>query len=810
MILKEIELKPLAGIPDHLFRFEKKLSVILGPNEAGKSTLYNALKLAMFVPSEPNKRVFEKEVRPFLPINGGNSIRVTLQFSIGGSCYRLLKSWGGKPISELHEPGGILIVGSEPVQERLNELLGFKRGTYESVLFGTQGQLHSTLENIDVHSVAFEDFAAELRKAFLETDGISIDALQRAIEQKRDEYYKRWDQSLDQPEGGRDIDNPWVQSRGIILQAYYEQEETRRDLEDVIEFETELANLYRKLETNRGNEAKLKKREERMGKLAEMLTERSSLERTRNSIVSELKRLRKIEEEWPKRAKAIAAAQKKVASTEKKVTEMGRTVERAEEARQLVLRRQKFEQAQKLKKRLGQVERKLEGVNRVTESNIAELRKLTDKLTRLRASIEAGKISLVLKVKRDTAIRYKKDFETEKTRRLKVGEGFGISAGGQIELSHPSLDIEVRSGDSDFQEIRAELDEASTEYTRLLKEHGAKDVPSVEKMFQTYTTLRERREELAEQLSEALEGEQFEELKKEVSRFSAAKGEKTDIELGVQYGKLKAEIKSLKDKIRDYSKEILEWQMDFDSVEGLEDKIRENEEELKQTRKQLSSFGPAPSGVKDIEEYLGKYEATRAELESVQDEIRASEIEKARLEAQTPNESSEQLEEYLVDLEERLRRVKEEGKALDVLMSRFLELRDELDSEFPDMWLQEFENVAGPLTQVRYKAVTLGRGGTGASTQNSEGIDYPFELLSMGTKAVLGLALRLTMAKRFLADTGGFLVLDDPLVDMDPERQEVAAKVLQRFAEDAQTIVLTCHPECAKLFGGATTTLKTA
>jgi len=428
----------------------------------------------------------------------------------------------------------------------------------------------------------------------------------------------------------------------------------------------------------------------------------------------------------------------------------------------------------------------------------------------LRASIEAGKISLVLKVKRDTAIRYKKDFETEKTRRLKVGEGFGISAGGQIELSHPSLDIEVRSGDSDFQEIRAELDEASTEYTRLLKELGAKDVPSVEKMFQTYTTLRERREELAEQLSEALEGEQFEELKKEVSRFSAAKGEKTDIELGVQYGKLKAEIKSLKDKIRDYSKEILEWQMDFDSVEGLEDKIRENEEELKQTRKQLSSFGPAPSGVKDIEEYLGEYEATRAELESVQDEIRASEIEKARLEAQTPNESSEQLEEYLVDLEERLRRVKEEGKALDVLMSRFLELRDELDSEFPDMWLQEFENVAGPLTQVRYKAVTLGRGGTGASTQNSEGIDYPFELLSMGTKAVLGLALRLTMAKRFLADTGGFLVLDDPLVDMDPERQEVAAKVLQRFAEDAQTIVLTCHPECAKLFGGATTTLKTA
>src|SRR5690606_622552 len=112
---------------------------------------------------------YDREVSPFLPLSGGNTIRVALQFSVDGSSYRLLKSWGGKPVSELHEPGGIIIAGSLPVQERLNELLGFKRGTYDSVLFATQGRLPSTLEDIDIRSDAFEDFAAELRKAFLET-----------------------------------------------------------------------------------------------------------------------------------------------------------------------------------------------------------------------------------------------------------------------------------------------------------------------------------------------------------------------------------------------------------------------------------------------------------------------------------------------------------------------------------------------------------------------------------------------------------------------------------------------------------------
>jgi len=42
--------------------------------------------------------------------------------------------------------------------------------------------------------------------------------------------------------------------------------------------------------------------------------------------------------------------------------------------------------------------------------------------------------------------------------------------------------------------------------------------------------------------------------------------------------------------------------------------------------------------------------------------------------------------------------------------------------------------------------------------------------------------------------------MDDPLVDLDPHRQELAAGVLSGFAEEKQLILFTCHPAHASLF----------
>ena len=48
----------------------------------------------------------------------------------------------------------------------------------------------------------------------------------------------------------------------------------------------------------------------------------------------------------------------------------------------------------------------------------------------------------------------------------------------------------------------------------------------------------------------------------------------------------------------------------------------------------------------------------------------------------------------------------------------------------------------------------------------------------------------------------GFLVMDDPLVNMDPARQEKAAELMTEYASNKQVLIFTWHHRHAELLGG--------
>ncbi|RLB19646.1 MAG: hypothetical protein DRG63_00560 [Deltaproteobacteria bacterium] len=47
-----------------------------------------------------------------------------------------------------------------------------------------------------------------------------------------------------------------------------------------------------------------------------------------------------------------------------------------------------------------------------------------------------------------------------------------------------------------------------------------------------------------------------------------------------------------------------------------------------------------------------------------------------------------------------------------------------------------------------------------------------------------------------------FVIMDDPLVDLDPDRRSRAADAIKEFAKHKQIILLTCHPIHARILGG--------
>ncbi len=134
-------------------------------------------------------------------------------------------------------------------------------------------------------------------------------------------------------------------------------------------------------------------------------------------------------------------------------------------------------------------------------------------------------------------------------------------------------------------------------------------------------------------------------------------------------------------------------------------------------------------------------------------------------------------------------------------------IRASMDGKTFDPWIAHLEEIVAHLTGNRYRGTDLIEGDPTVAIRN-DNVEVPFDALSMGTKVGLGLALRLAMSRYFLEGLDGFIVMDDPLIDLDPDRQKAAVKVIKGFAKEKQIIVMTCHPEHADMLGGNQILLK--
>ena len=73
--------------------------------------------------------------------------------------------------------------------------------------------------------------------------------------------------------------------------------------------------------------------------------------------------------------------------------------------------------------------------------------------------------------------------------------------------------------------------------------------------------------------------------------------------------------------------------------------------------------------------------------------------------------------------------------------------------------------------------------------------------LSRGTQEQLYLSLRFGLIEEFASHSARLpVIVDDILVNFDPERAERAAGALRQLARSNQVLVFTCHPSTVDLF----------
>lgn len=802
MIITRVKLDPFGGKTGTELNFLSGLNVILGPNEAGKSTVFSAVFAALFIPAKLGKLNFEKEIARFLPLGGGDTIRVELDFSLDGGAYRLKKTWGGTAGAELALPDGTVITEEKAIAERLSGLLGAGEGTYRSILMTPQSGLGRTLPALRKdYPGTVRELDDILRSALLETDGISLDLFREKIEQEYSDYFDHWDRKEDYPEQGRGIENPWQRQVGAILQAFYQREKIGKLLKDARRLEAELEEINRRIAEVKESLEAAKDYLTKNRKAVEDARERRVLAGELSGQRLLLKNLEVANRNWPVLENRLAELKTKLdglRDRQKRVAGERSEAEANEKNRTL---REKHSRVKEKKKLLDQSRVALEKCQMITREAVKKIRGAEAEIARLEASLAVGQISVKLTAKQSAQITVQKDLTDSNEEELTAGKTLELLAGSRIGIEHPEFSIEAVAGKRSFAVISEEYERAKKTHGEILEELGLAGLPEAESALR----LREEMDGKVRAAQENLDGElgeySYRDLEEQVNALGPAGKTRPLPEVIAEDEKIKGEIRGGKEEGERWEKQLSGYAAEYTDQHSLLLSTATAAAKAKKLEDTIGSLTPLPEGAGDGAALIAAYQEQEKIERGLAQELYDLKISAVGLTARLPEETEEDLEKRLRDSEEGLKEIQRAAATIARIREVTETLVAEIDRDTFDELKEDLGEMIEKLTGRRYREVAMEKSLPRGLVREDGQVLTP-DLLSVGTRDELALAVRLSMAKRFLKTGGGFLLLDDPLVDLDPHRQKAAAELLKDFSADTQLLIFTCHPGHAEVLGG--------
>ncbi|MEM0155629.1 MAG: ATP-binding protein [Thermoplasmataceae archaeon] len=143
MILKSVALSNFVSHEDSSIDFATGVNMIVGQNGAGKSSIVDAIKFALF-----NERR-SGSVQDLIKV-GKTEASVTLNFNMGGLSYELFRSIAikkGAKEAWLKADGSMIAETSEGVSSQISKVLGMSREVFLNSVFVKQGDIDSLISD---------------------------------------------------------------------------------------------------------------------------------------------------------------------------------------------------------------------------------------------------------------------------------------------------------------------------------------------------------------------------------------------------------------------------------------------------------------------------------------------------------------------------------------------------------------------------------------------------------------------------------------------------------------------------------------
>lgn len=867
MHIQRIAVKNFRKLHDlEVENLEEGLTVIVGDNEEGKSTMLKALQAAFF----ERHNISGKTAKEMLPFGSKVRPEIEVDFEANGVSYRLKKTFKPTPSALLESR--FQKWQDDAAEDKLREILGFtppKRGAAKNehrglsgLLWVEQGRAFDPLEfNPDTRSSILEAIEGEVRQV---TGGERGRKLQEAIHKRYSEYYtptgqkkEKLKNALAEVEALREeigeLEDKLSQYESKVdrlddlrkkLNRYREEdalEHAEEEAEEAVEAEKRLETTEKEFAIASAvlnaakNSLELCEKER-----ADRKTKIEKLKEFKSELCSIRELLERVEEEYNEAAAARSFAEESLQNAREDYEgarrnriDAQRKLKRAEALDSLDKLTRKRGRSQRVREELDEHQISVAAI-RIEEEDLISLRKKADELAKRQAVSDAVATTIEFSPtggqsvsSNDEVVDVDEPYKIKEKTYLNL-EGFGgvvVTPGGEdIRLSREA----ARNLQSD---LRASL--IAFSYSSLSE---------AEKGFRKKSELRIEVEKSQARLDEIVpEGlEQLEDdIKVQREVIASATLDVNEPTLSVEAARVAEESARSAEEAAERARVSAEKMLEAENKK-LSDV---NEEWIKRT----TSFGTISRDTENLDAEIAAERVSKPD-ERLREELNKAERECEKREA-TLNELKSQLEEMLPELirseRERTQDVlyglkqqidKEQrqsddlqielrtlgqtglGEALAEKTGEHAQAKQKLERLELDAaaWklLKETLEVAeknakeafiAPVTErlqpymkyvLPHASLNLDAESLAINSLQRDGLEEPFQALSVGTREQIAVLARLALAEILLEDDKPVaVILDDPLVNSDDERFRLMSAALRGAAAKMQILILTCHEQ---------------